>query len=99
MTACGLDAGCGAQFGPGIVEVKVDGLLGRVQYDSDFGGCFPARSPGQHLDLAIAHVDELRPYLIAGNACKARTDNGLKNIKIDRLVTKSSARSPMRWAC
>src|SRR5262249_54065014 len=89
----GLDAGCGAQFGPGIVEVKVYGPLGQVQYDSDFGGCFPARSPGQHLDLASLMSTNFDHTSLRATPASRALIMVSRTSKSTGLVTKSSAPS------
>src|ERR1700719_3535549 len=73
---------------PGVVDVKIDGALGQAENHSNFGGRLAPRGPGQRFTLTIGHVDELRPLLVASDAGKARTDDGLKQIKIDRLGNK-----------
>src|SRR5579871_2489360 len=80
-----LDPRRSAELRPSVVKVKVDGPLCEVQYYCDFCRRFAPRHPGQRLNFTIAHVHQLRPYPVAGDARKAGTDDGLQQIKIDRL--------------
>src|SRR6516162_4108433 len=80
-----LDAGGGAEFRTGIVDVKIDRAFRQAENLRDFGGRLAARRPGERFDLALVEVYELRPQLVAGDAGEARDDDGVEHLEIDRL--------------